>query len=207
METLKAVARDGRGTRHTCKLRQSGFVPAIIYGHKQDPRAVAVSGHELEMAIHGAGRLFALDIDGHTENVLIKDAQYDAFGSTLLHVDFARVNLDERVEVTVPIILRGKPAEEGAVLSQITGDLDIECQVTSIPEEIRVPVGELKIGDSIKAGDIALPQGARLLIDAEALICSVSVVTEEEQPEEAPAGTAEPEVIGEKKEEEGEEAT
>ncbi|NLW85503.1 MAG: 50S ribosomal protein L25 [Planctomycetes bacterium] len=204
MQTLKAVAREGRGSRLSRHLRQKGMVPAIIYGHKVEPRAVALGGHDLELALH-ASRLLALDVEGHTENVLIKDVQYDAFGTKLLHVDFARVNLDERVSVTVPIILRGKPTEVGAVLTQVTNDLEIECLVTSIPDEIRIPVGEMKIGDVIKAKDVPLPQGAALLVEEDVLICTVSVVAEEAEAPAAEAGAAEPEVIGEKKEEAEEE--
>src|SRR5215510_3399158 len=87
---------------------------------------------------HGA-HLFDLTLDGKSQKVLIKEVQYDHLGLELIHVDFARVSLDEKVEVTVPLELKGTPKgeEEGAVLQQLVVELEIECLVTDIPEFIR----------------------------------------------------------------------
>lgn len=205
MATLKATKRDALGTHKVKRLREQGLIPAIIYGHGETPVAVAVANRDAEIVVHKGSRLLQLEIDGQNQHVLIKAVQYDNFGHELMHMDFARVRLDERVHVTVPIVLRGKPVagEEAGVLQQITAAVAIECLVTAIPDDIRVSVAEMKVGDVIKAKELALPEGAKLLIDGEILICSVTIVTEVEEAVVAPVeGAAEPEVIREKKEEE-----
>jgi large subunit ribosomal protein L25 len=205
MATLKVTRRTGLGTHKVQKLRTTGMVPGIIYGHKEEPIPVAVEQLALAEAIHQRARLLELDLEGTPQNVLIKQVQYDSLGSTILHVDLTRVRLDERVQVTVPLLLRGKLAatEEGGVITQLMPNISIECLVTAIPEDIRFAVTALKIGESVKASQLTLPPGAKLLIDPEALVCTVSLVMEAEvaAPVEGAVGAAEPEVIREKKEE------
>lgn len=203
MAVLKATKRSNTGTRRARELRKTGMTPCIIYGHGQENIAVAINEHDLDLAIHHGERLLEVDVEGSTENVLIKDAQYDTFGQDLLHVDLTRVDLDERVVVTIPVALRGTPegVSAGGVLRQITPEVTIECVVTAIPEEFRAQVNDLQIGDTLTAGQLELPEGASLVTEADTPICSISVVAEEEEPAEAKEETAEPEVIGEKKEE------
>jgi len=205
MATLKAASRSETGTHKVRRLRKSGRVPAIIYGHGEQPVAISLDCHDVAEVVHHGARLLELDLDGKTENVLIKDLQYDHLGQDIIHADLTRVRLDERVEVTVPITLRGTPAGEGGVLNQLATAVQVECLVTSIPDEIRVSVAALNVGEGIKAGELLLPAGARLLDDPETVICTVRVVAEEEVAAEAPAeAVAQPEVIGAKKPEESE---
>ena len=210
MAVIRADARDEIGTRNARRLREQGKIPAIIYGHGEAPQAVTLSEHEIELAILHGDRLLEVDLGSTKQNVLIKELQYDTFGQEILHVDLTRVDLDERVEVTVPIVLRGTPAgaaEEG-VLQQLAAEIRVECVVTAIPDEIRVAVGELQIGDSISMSELELPDGATLLEEPEALVCNVVVIAEEVVVEEGEeeAAEGEPEVIGEKKEPEEDEA-
>lgn len=203
MALLKADKRSEKGSKQVSRLRRQGKVPGIVYGHGLEAVPVTLDLRELTSALTHHERLLELDISGGKENVLVKDVQYDAFQKEVLHIDLARVNLDERVTVTVPVVLRGTPAgaADGGVLTQTLGQIEIECLVTAIPEDVRQAVGEMKIGDVLHAKDLALPQGARLITDGELIIASVALVAEEVA---APAaeGTAEPEVIGGKKEEE-----
>lgn len=208
MAALKATKRSGKGRRDTKALRKTGMTPCIIYGHGQDNISVAISEHDLDLAIHHGERLLEVDVEGTIENVLIKDRQYDTFGQHLLHADLARVDLDERVEVIVPIVLRGTAAgvTAGGVMRQITSEVTVECVVTAIPDELRLQVNDLQIGDTFTVGELELPEGASLVTDAETRVCTVAMVAEEEEPAEGEEGeSAEPEVIGEKKEEESEE--
>ena len=202
MALLKASKRSELGTRKVRNLRQQGLIPAIIYGHGKDTVPVTLNGHDVDLAIHHGQRVLEIKLSGKKENVLIKDIQYDTFGQDILHVDLARVSLDETVEVTVPIVLRGTPAgaAEGGVLQQIAPDVQIRCLVTAIPEEIRASVNDLKVGESLQMRDLPLPDGADLLSDVDAIVCSVSLVAEEEIEEAPPEeAAAEPEIIGEKK--------
>ncbi len=203
MAVMKATKRSDSGTRDAKELRRKGLTPCIIYGHGQENIAVAINEHDLDLAIHHGERLLEVDVEGSIENVLIKHTQYDTFGQDLLHVDLTRVNLDERVVVTVPVVLRGTPegVSAGGVLQQITSEVTVECVVTAIPDELRLQVNDLQIGETYTVGRLELSQGASLVTDAETPICSLTIVAEEEEPVEAPEEeTAEPEVIGEKKE-------
>lgn len=205
MATLKASPRGETGTRAARRLREDGKVPAVIYGHGKDTVSVTLAEHEVELAVLHGERLLEIDLDGAIENVLTKDVQYDAFGNDILHVDLTRVDLNERVEVTVPVVLRGTPAglADNGVLQQAVNEIRIECLVTAIPEDVRVSVNELNVGDALHVRDLPLPEGATLLDDPDALLCNVIVIAEEvEAPEEEEGQTAEPEVLGEKKEDE-----
>ena len=207
MAVLKVAKRDELGTRKVRRLRERGMIPGIIYGHGKKAQPITLSEHDVELAILHGERLLALNLDGKEQNVLIKDVQYDTFGHEVLHVDLTRVNLDERVEVTVPIVLKGTPegvtAEDG-VLAQIAPEVRIECTVQAIPEEINVMVTEMKVGDHLSMGELSLPEGAKLLGDPDAPVATVRVIVEFEAAppeEEEPSG---PEVIGEKEQPEAE---
>lgn len=203
---LKATKRDETGTSKARALRKQGSIPGIIYGHGKATVAITMNEHELEVVVQHGEHVIELDLGGKKENVLIKDLQFDTFGHEILHVDLTRVNLDERVEITVPIVLRGTAAgaSEGGVVTQTASEVTLECVVTAIPEEFKVSVNDLNIGDSLHISDLPLAEGVTLVSDPNQLICSVTVVAEEEvaPAEEGEEGADEPEVIGEKKEDE-----
>lgn len=191
------------GTRKVQRLRKEGKLPAVMYGHGEETIALTMNLHDMELAIQHGERILELSLDGKSQNVMIKDVQYDAFGDNILHVDLTRVDLDERVEVTIPILLVGTPegAKEGGVLRQITAEISMEVSVRNIPEEFKLIVSEMKLNDRKTLSDLELPEGAKLLEDMQTLICDVTELAEEIEPEEDEE-TAEPEVIGEKPEDE-----
>ena len=201
MATMKATKRAERGTRQVRRLRKEGNIPGIIYGHGKEPVAITLDKHDIELAILHGERLLEVVIARKTHNVLIKDVQYDAFGSDVLHVDLNRVDLDERVEITVAIILVGTPEgiKDGGVLQQAENELQLECPVRHIPEEIKYLVTEMKLDDRLYMKDLMLSEGATLISNPETLVCSVTEI--QEVVEEAlleGEESAEPEVIGEK---------
>lgn len=206
MALLRASTRKELGTRQVRRLRDKGLTPAIIYGHGRPPQSVTLGEHDLELALQHGARLLEVDVDGDVQNVLVKDLQWDTFGQMVLHVDLLRVSLDDRVEVTLPVLLRGTPAGEvdGGVVQQSITDINVECPVAAIPENIRVRISDLQVGDSLQLKDVELPEGVTLLSDGEAVLCRCSVVVEEVEAEGEAEGAAEPEVIGEKPQEEGE---
>ncbi len=205
MAKLEATRRTDSGTRKTRVLRAQGQTPAVIYGHGEENVPIALSEHDLDVAIGHGERILEVHLGDKTENVLIKDVQYDTFGQHILHVDLTRVNLSDRVEIVVPVVLRGTPAglTEGGVLQQQANELTVECLVTAIPEDVRIMVNDLNVGDSLHANDVELPEGVTLVTDPGQMVCSVTVVAEEVEAEvEGEEGEAAmPEVIGEKKDE------
>src|SRR5687767_9260542 len=97
------------GSRANKRLRDAGLIPGVIYGHKLAVVPVTMSKREVSNHLARGAHVFDLNLNGGSEKVLVKDVQYDHLGSEVLHVDFARVSLDERVKVTVPLELRGTP--------------------------------------------------------------------------------------------------
>jgi large subunit ribosomal protein L25 len=207
MAKLKATKRTEIGSNAVKRLRQAGSAPAIVYGHGEEPQAITISQHDVDVALIHGERVLELDLDGKAQNVLIKDVQWDTFEHEILHVDFARVNLDERVEVTVPVTLAGTPAgaKDDGVLQQIVSEVTLECAVRNIPEEIRMLINDMELNDRKYLKDLELPEGAKLIDEPEDLLCQVTLIAEEVEAEEGEEPAAEePEVIGAREEEETE---
>ncbi len=193
--------RSELGSRANKRLRDAGFIPGVIYGHKEAVVPVTLPKKEVVNHLNHGAHVFDLAIDGKSEKVLVKEVQYDHLGLEVLHVDFARVSLDERVEVTVPLELKGTPKGEadGGVLQQTVQELEIECLVTEIPDAIRHNVSEMALDDVLHIKDLKLPAGAKAMQDEDLIVATVKEIVEE-APAEAPEGSAEPEVIGRKPE-------
>jgi large subunit ribosomal protein L25 len=206
METVKirAIERQALGTRASRRLREQGLLPAIIYSREGSPKAVALPAHEVDVSLQHSSHLLRLDVDGQEDQYLIKDVQFDHLGSKLIHLDLARVNVHEVVEVKVPIELRGTPIglSEGGVLDQVMLDLPVRCRVTDIPDSIRPNVAGLKLGQTLCVRDLELPAGVEAVPGGDEAVAAVRALMEEVAPAAAEAeGPAEPEVIGREKKE------
>ena len=202
---ITAKPRSELGSRANKRLRDAGFVPGVIYGHKEAVVPITLPKKDVVNHLSHGTHLFEVGLDGKKETVLVKEVQYDHLGADVLHVDFARVSLDEKVEVSVPLELKGEPKGEadGGVLQQILNELQVECLVTEIPDRIIHNVSEMALNDVLHISDIKLPQGVRVLQDGDLIVATVKEIQEEVI---APAavveeGAAEPEVIGRKVEE------
>ena len=185
----------------TAMLRADHKLVSELFEQYEKSRSPAKK-KELVTHLHKGVHVFDLGLDGKSEKVLVKDVQFDHLGIEVLHVDFARVSLDERVEVTVPLELKGTPKGEadGGVLQQIVAELEIECVVTDIPDVITHNVSEMAIDDVVHIKDLKLPPGAKALQDADLIVAMVKVIEEEAGAPAAEGETAEPEVIGRKPE-------
>jgi large subunit ribosomal protein L25 len=204
---VTAKPRSELGTRANRRLREAGLLPGVIYGHKEAVIPVKFPRKEIVEHLNRGARLFDVTLDGKSEKVLIKEVQFDHLGIEVLHVDFARVSLDEKVKVTVPVELKGTPKGEadGGVLQQIIAGLEVECLVTEIPDAIRHNVAEMALDDVLHIKDLQLPAGVKALQDGELIVATVKEVLEVVAPVVEEEGAAEPEVIG-RKPAEGEEA-
>jgi large subunit ribosomal protein L25 len=204
---VTAKSRSELGTRANRRLREAGILPGVIYGHKEAIIPVSLPRKEVVNHLNKGAHLFDLNLDGKSQKVLIKEVQYDHLGIEVLHVDFARVSMDEKVKVTVPLELRGTPKGEadGGVLHQIISSLEVECLVTDIPDAIRVNIADMALNDVLHIKDVKLPSGVRVMQDEHLIVVSVKEIVEVEATAPTEEGAAEPEVIG-RKPAEGEEA-
>lgn len=200
---LKAEIREHTGSKAVQKVRQQSRIPAIVYGHKQAPVAISLDAHNFVEGLHHGHRLIDVEIGKKKEKMIVKDLQYDHLGRNIIHADLMRVNITEMVKVTVPIELKGtaRGTHEGGIIEEQADHLEIECRVTDIPETIVVSVKDVGVGESLRARDIALPDGVKLAGSPETLVVTCHLVaaakTAEQAEEEMPAA---PEVIGESKE-------
>jgi large subunit ribosomal protein L25 len=205
---LQAELRERIGSKAAAAVRKRGRIPGIVYGHQRQPVAISLDAHDFVEGVHHGHRLMDITIDGATEKMLIKDLQYDYLGRNIVHVDLMRVDVTEMIEVTVPVELKGvaKGTHEGGIVESHTDHLEVECLAIRIPESIVVSVKDLGVGESIKAGDVKLPEGVRLVSSPESILVSCRVVVEAKTTEQLEAETpAAPEVIREREAREEEE--
>jgi len=205
---LAVEPRDVRGKHGNRRLRRSGRIPGILYGHGLECVALSVPHDALTAAIRHGSRLVSL-CGAVNESAFIRELQWNTWSTEILHVDFTRISEHEIVEVRLPVELRGESpgVREGGVVVQHIHEIEIACPASAIPEKLFVNINHLALNQSILLGALTLPEGAKVLAaDLEDVV--VECVVPKEMPEEAAAEAApgEPEVIGakEKEEEEGE---
>lgn len=202
---VKGETRNPGNRRANRKLRTGGLVPAVIYGHGKDPETVALSQHDLELALHRLQHVLNVQVGGKKGQYLVKEVQYDHLQMHPIHVDLMRVDPNERVQVKVPIELRGEPhgIHEGGELVHVITDLDVECRLLEIPEFVRPVVDHMGVGDTLHIKDLELPEGVTATGNGDDVVVVVRAkrgvtVDELEQAAEptAEAGGKEPEVFG-----------
>lgn len=200
---LEAFKREKIGTRATRRLRSQGNLPGVIYGHQEATVSIAFPAKAFNDSVARGAHVFELGIDGQKQNVLVKDVQYDHLGTNIVHVDFFRVDLNEEVEVTVSIDLKGTPAgaAQGGKLQQVLSELEIRCKVTDIPDSIVHNVSNLELDAALHVSELSLPEGVVAVTDPETVVAVVHAIVEQAEPEpaEGAAASAEPEVIKKEK--------
>jgi len=209
-EKLAAESRSEVGSVGSRRLRRVGRLPAVLYGHGMEPVHLSLDRRQLEHLLTRGARVVSLVVDGAEADALIKDLQYDAYGSELLHADFQKLIAGQKVEVAVAVEVVGEAVgvrRDGGVLDQLLKEVQVSCLPGLIPQVIRVDVRELAIGDSITVSQVPWPEGVEPLAEGDQRVVSVlqpQVVAEAPVAEE----TKEPEVIRRalKEEEEGKES-
>ena len=174
-EKIKAEARTEFGKGAARRIRRADKVPAVVYGHGNEPMHVTLPGHETMMALKhgGANALLELDLDGKTHLALTKQVQIDPITRHLEHIDFVAVRRGEKVTVEIPVHLNGEAARDTLVVTE-TSTVQVEAEATHIPEYIEVDIEGAEAGTQIHASDLELPKGSSLLLDAETLIVNIT---------------------------------
>ena len=193
MPDITLVAETGRptGSRPAGRLRASGKVPGVLYGHGMAPIALAVDRRELRHALTGAAGVNAvvqLRVDGATHPTVVKELQRHPVRHTVTHVDFIVVRMDEEISVDVPIVLEGEPRQvlsEGGVIEHSLSSLSVITTPRDIPTHLTVDISGLAIGDVIRVGDLTLPRGVRTDVDPEAPVAVAAGAAIEPEPEVA----------------------
>ncbi len=210
---LTAKKRERLGTRYCDRIRKSGGLPAVVYGHGATPVPVSLVAREAVSHIIAGEKIFRMELDGtdgfKDQIVLLKELQFDYLGTNPVHADFARVDLNERVKTRVAIHLVGEAKglkQAGAILMHPTTEVEIECRVMDLPDFVELRIDELDVGHAITAADVKLAADVKMITDKHSLLAQIVIQAEIVVGEATAAdGTAaEPEVITAKKPAEGE---
>jgi large subunit ribosomal protein L25 len=174
-DLIKAEPRTEFGKGAARRIRRADKVPAVIYGHGNDPIHVTLPGHDTMLAIKhgGANAVLNIEIDGKVQLALTKQIQADPIKGYLEHIDFVAVRKGEKVTVEVPIHLVGEAAAETFVQLE-NNVVTLEAEATHIPENIEVSIEGADVGTQITASQLQLPQGSSLISDGEQLIVNVT---------------------------------
>ena len=174
-EKIVAQQRTEFGKGAARRIRRDDKIPAVIYGHGNEPVHVILPGHQTMMALKhgGANALLSLDVDGSEQLALTKDVQVDPIRRVIEHLDFVAVRRGEKVTVDVPIHVVGEAAAETLVVTE-NAVVSVEAEATNIPEYFEVSVEGAEVGTQIHARELQLPSGTTLLADEELLIINVT---------------------------------
>ena len=202
METqpLQAKIRKDSGSIKSRKNRRAGLIPAVLYGHKQENLMLFLDKKEFSKVIDARTKMVNLKMDSAEETAIIKEIQFDTFGKEILHADFIRTDLTEKITTQMPIVLYGTSpgVKEGGILDHALKEIEIECLPAEVPDNIRIDISSLAIGDTIHIGDIALPTNLKALGSPDVIVVSVHLAAAEKEvtEEELAAG---PEIISARK--------
>jgi len=212
--SLTATTRDDRGTGVARKLRQSGQVPAVIYGHGREPQSLALVTRDIDKLltqVSAASTVIDLTVGDKTSKTLIREIQRHPFKRHILHIDFQELVAGEKVTVSVPLRFIGVAdgvRNSGGILEETMHQVHIRVDPSIIPDHVDVDVTSLTIGHSFHIRDIKLPEGVLVLDDAGATVCvctapkTVVETTPGAEGEVAAGTVAEPELIRKTKAEE-----
>jgi large subunit ribosomal protein L25 len=197
---LTVAKREPAGSRAVRRLRREGFVPGVVYGGGGEPLSFQVESRELRQALHHAGAVLDLSVEGEQATpVVLKELTRHPVSGATMHVDLLRVRLDRAIQATVVLELLGTEdapgAKEGGVLEHVTREVTIEALPNDIPDTIQHDVSAMEIGDTVTLDAVRTPDGVELLGDAETVVATLTpprLQLEEEEEIEA-----ETELVGE----------
>jgi len=183
LQNLIVSTRDGRGKGPARQLRVKGSVPGVVYGGGRDPLPVAINRKDFERILHGRmgeHAVVQLEVAERPElnsPALLKSVQHDPVKGSILHADFLRIRLDERIQTVVPIVLTGhaQGVVKGGVLEHTLREVEVECLALEVPAELVVDVTGLDIASSLHVSDIQAPEGVTILTDPGRVVASVQV--------------------------------
>jgi large subunit ribosomal protein L25 len=215
--TIEVQRRETLGKNANRRLRTTGQVPAVVYGAGRDPLNIQVEAEKVEQLLKsgsGENTVFLLKLAGtdQSRHTMIRELQTDAITGEMIHIDFLRILLDQKVRVMVPVKLEGEAPgvkTDGGMLDFITRELELECLPNDIPRYLTADISDLRIGQHLEARQLELPEEVTLLGEPERVLVSVAqsrvaVEEEEEGDELLETASPEPEVVGQGKAEEAE---
>jgi len=174
---MKAERRSALGRSKIKKLREQGWMPAVVYGGEgKETISIQISEWELDQHVSKLHKIYSLEIDGQSDSVWLQDVEWKATTDRPLHADFLRIDLDKPWESKVEISLLGHPAglSKGGVLIKDNLVIPVRALPKDLPYGLEIDVSHLDTGASIRAKELQLPEGVSLAVDPELIIVRVT---------------------------------
>ncbi|GAB7231950.1 MULTISPECIES: 50S ribosomal protein L25 [Facklamia] len=201
--SIKAELRTKTGTGASKQARREGKIPATLYGKEVEATSLLVSAREFEALLkaEGSNAVFDVEFDGKTQQVILKDFEKASLKDHFYSIDLEAISANQKLQVEVPLVLLNEETVKVGIVAQVFNTIEIETTPANIPNAFEIDVKGMEIGDTKSICDLEVPAGVEILEDAEETIVSVIAPTEEPAEDEE-SEAAEPEVIGEKEDEE-----
>jgi len=194
---LAAVVRERAGKGASRAVRLTGRVPAVIYGNKMAPITIHIPEKELTRQLHTGhfmNSVIEIEIDGKVERTLPRDVQFHPVSDRPIHVDFLRLAANAVIDVAVPVHFvdeeKSPGIKRGGILNIVRHEIELSCPSTAIPDEIKISLAGLDIGDSVHISAVKLPEGVTSVIDDRDFTIATVVAPSSLQSEDAAADEA-----------------
>lgn len=196
MEQLQAQSREKKTGNAVKVLRNEGWVPGIMYGSEVGNKPIQVKGRELDAALRNqsTNKPFRLSVDGNPHDVMVYELQRHPLQGNILHADFKKINMNEKIHTSVPVLMTGDP--ELGVATLIRHSVEVTCLPGNIPESFLVDVDGLNIGDAVLVSDLNVPPGVDLGLESTEVL--ISVLPVKVKSEESIEAEQEAEAVAEK---------
>ncbi|SCG81726.1 50S ribosomal protein L25 General stress protein CTC [Proteiniborus sp. DW1] len=188
---LKAEVRNGAGKRESTKLRNSGYVPGVVYAQGEETKSIKLENRMLNRVLnkYGSTGTVELEIAGELVPVLIKEVQRDPIKETVLHADFQKLSADRKVRLRIPVAIQGREFCEtrtSGVVEQQLMEIELQCLPKFIPQYVTVDVTNLEFGDVIKVSDldIAKDENYEIFSELDEIVVSLTASSKHEEVEE-----------------------
>lgn len=169
---LSATPRELLGTANTRRLRNAGQVPGNLYGFRKESINLTMSAEDVEKMVANGSRVVDVDLAGTVEKAEIMELQWDVFSTHVKHIDMKRVDPENIVSTEVQLEMQGEPLgiKDGGIPKQSLKRVSVTGPDFRIPRRLPVRVGALQLGQSVKVGDIAVPDSVKIENDASEVV-------------------------------------
>ncbi len=177
--------RESVGKKSTKAIRREGKIPSTLYFKGDEPESISVDKIKLYQALKSDQRVYEVELGGESQYVMVKAVQYHPVTDEIVHLDFMRVRRSEKMTISVPLVLIGKPigVTEGGILSQALNQIEISCFPTNVPEQIEVNVDAMELNSSISIADVSIDdEEVEILSSSEINVATITApVTDQEE--------------------------
>lgn len=189
---LDIESRESVGKKSTKAIRREGKIPSTLYFKGEEPESISIDKIKLYQALKSDQRVYEVELSGESQYVMVKAVQYHPVTDEIVHLDFMRVRRSEKMTISVPLVLIGKPigVTEGGILSQSLNQIEISCFPTNVPEQIEVSIDHMGLNESISITDVSIDdEEIEILSASDISVASIitPVVEEETAPVDEPS--------------------